>query len=36
MTLHELQVAILDEVDTILNEPVVDPKEVRQNIINLF
>jgi hypothetical protein len=36
MTLKQLQVAVLDEIDTILKEPVVDPEEVRQIIIKLF
>jgi hypothetical protein len=36
MILQELQIAVLDVISEIIEEPVVNPEEVRENIKRLF
>ena len=36
MTLKQLQVAVLDEVLALTEEPVIDPYGIRQTIVELF
>jgi len=36
MTLEELKVAVLDELETVASIPIVDPEEIRRVIDRLF